>query len=238
MNSPQLPRLHPNFSYRIDRVGIEQEPVLVIDNFLDHADTLIDFAERFGQFNQVRNASGYPGVQAWAPEIYIHALYYHLQDIMFETFAIKVEEISNIKTNFSMVTTPASHLKPIQSIPHYDSTRRSELAAVHYLCTPDKGGTSLYRHRSTGYESIDVSRVDGYEKIAHKEMESPQCKEKYMNGNNDFFEKIASYDAEFNRIIMYRCTSLHSGNIASDFTFDANPRTGRLTLNTFVSTHE
>jgi Family of unknown function (DUF6445) len=238
MNSSKLPRLHPNFSYRIDRVGNELEPVLVIDNFLDHADTLIDVAERFSQFNQVGNVSGYPGVQAWAPEVYIESLHHHLQDIMVNTFELNSEKILNIKTNFSMVTTPPSDLKPIQSIPHYDSTKRSELAAVHYLCAADQGGTSLYRHKATGYESIDAMRVEEYEKIAHKEMESSQCKGKYMNGSNDFFEQIASYEAEFNRIIMYRCTSLHSGNIAPHFTFDANPRTGRLTLNTFVFTRE
>jgi hypothetical protein len=28
---------------------------------------------------------------------------------------------------------------------------------------------------------------------------------------------------------------LHSGNIAPDFLFDTNPRTGRLTINTFIS---
>jgi hypothetical protein len=238
MSSPRLPRLHPDFSYRIDRVGNEQESVLVIDNFLDHADTLIDVAEGSCQFNRVGNLSGYPGVQAWAPEVYIQSLYHHLQDIISETFQLNVEKISKLKTNFSMVTTAAIDLKPIQSIPHYDSTRRSELAAVHYLCAPEKGGTSLYRHKATGFESIDPSRVDEYEKIAHREMESSQLKGKYMNGSNEFFEQIASYEANFNRIILYRCTSLHSGNIAPNFTFDPNPRTGRLTLNTFIYTRE
>jgi Family of unknown function (DUF6445) len=238
MSRIKLPPLHPHFCYRVDRVGNEREPVLVIDNFFDHAETLIDVAEQRGQFNSVGNASGYPGVRAWAPESYIQALYYHLQDIISATFELSADKISKIKTDFSMVTTPASQLKPIQSIPHFDSTNRSELAAVHYLCDREKGGTSLYRHKATGYESIDASRVDSYEKIAHAEMKTPQCAGKYMNGSNDFFEQIASYDALFNRMIMYRCTSLHSGNIAPNFECNTNPRRGRLTLNTFIFTRE
>jgi len=105
---------------------------------------------------------------------------------------------------------------------------------VHYLCGADKGGTSIYRHRSTGFESVNAERVDQYKKIVRDEMESISYQPKYMNGSNEFFERIVSYEAVFNRLVMYRCTSLHSGNIAPDFILDSNPRTGRLTLNTFL----
>jgi hypothetical protein len=57
---------------------------------------------------------------------------------------------------------------------------------------------------------------------------------KYINGDNQYYEQIGSYDAKFNRIVMYRGNVLHSANIAPDFNFDPNPRTGRLTLTSFI----
>jgi len=56
----------------------------------------------------------------------------------------------------------------------------------------------------------------------------------YVNGSTALFEQIAAYDAVFNRALVYRGTSLHSGSLPPDFVPDANPRTGRLTVNTFL----
>jgi hypothetical protein len=61
-----------------------------------------------------------------------------------------------------------------------------------------------------------------------------RIKREYINGSNELFEQIYSVPAMFNRFIMYRCTSLHSANISKDFQFTANPKFGRLTLNTFL----
>lgn len=55
-----------------------------------------------------------------------------------------------------------------------------------------------------------------------------------MNGSNNHYEKIASFDPAFNRLIMNRGNCLHSGKTAPDFSFDPNPRIGRLTLTTFI----
>jgi hypothetical protein len=55
----------------------------------------------------------------------------------------------------------------------------------------------------------------------------------YINGSTDQFEEIASFDAIFNRLVMYRGTSLHSGRIGSDYNFDPSPATGRLTITSF-----
>jgi len=38
----------------------------------------------------------------------------------------------------------------------------------------------------------------------------------------------------FNRMLVYRRNSLHSGNIGKDFVPDANPLTGRLSINCFI----
>ena len=225
--------LHPQLTYRVDRVGNEREPVLVIDNFLDRAELLIDGAETFCKFG---NDPGnfYPGMIAPVPGFYTDIILGALGGLICATFDQDQTRPVGIKSVFSMVLTPPDQLQPIQRIPHFDSLNRSDLAAVHYLCSADKGGTSLYRHRATGFESVDNDRVDDYKKHAAHEMVSAACNGKYMNGSNEFFEQIGSYEAIFNRMIMYRSTSLHSGNIAPDFNLDPNPRTGRLTLNTFI----
>jgi hypothetical protein len=56
----------------------------------------------------------------------------------------------------------------------------------------------------------------------------------FVNASTPLFEQLASYDAVFNRALVYRGTSLHSGSIPADFVPDSDPRTGRLTLNTFL----
>jgi hypothetical protein len=138
-----------------------------------------------------------------------------------------------IKSVFSLVVTPPEQLQPQQSVPHTDSANMKDLATVHFLCA-GQGGTSLYRHRATGFEYVNDKRLDGYRKMIAEQEKMPDFPTGYMNGSNHLFEQIASYEAVFNRLIMYRCTSLHSGNIAPDFRFDPNPRTGRLSINTFI----
>ena len=44
-----------------------------------------------------------------------------------------------------------------------------------------------------------------------------------------------SEEGVFNRMLVYRRNSLHSGSIAADFVPDPNPRTGRLSINGFLA---
>ena len=57
--------------------------------------------------------------------------------------------------DYSLVSTPAQELAPPQRIPHVDSLAKSGLATIHYLFKANLGGTAFYRHRRTGFESID-----------------------------------------------------------------------------------
>lgn len=227
-------QLHPDFSYRVDLVGDERQPVLVIDNFLSDPLTAVEFCATRAQFE--RADAFYPGVRAPAPEVYLQTIYHHLKPIIYTTFSINDSMVKRVFSDYSMVMTPPDQLSLMQCLPHYDSLISSELAAIHYLCEGDKGGTSFYRHRDTGFEYIDHNRSAIYTEKLADGINSAPYRQAYMNGSNHLFEQIASYEAVFNRMIIYRCTSLHSGNIAPDFLFDANPRKGRLTINTFIGT--
>ncbi len=227
-----VPR-HSDFRARVDAIGTERQPVLVIDNFLTHAETLVDFAATHAQFNSAD--ANYPGVRAPAPGAYLQAFRAHLAELIYETFGLMAKDIVGAQADFSMVVTPPANLRPLQRIPHYDSNKSSELAAVHFLCGAEQGGTDFYRHRSTGFEFVDQDRRATYKQAVDRDVaEKGMPPLAYMQGDTQLFERIASYPAAFNRLLVYRCTSLHSGNIASDFSFDPNPRTGRLTLNTFI----
>lgn len=52
--------------------------------------------------------------------------------------------------------------------------------------------------------------------------------------STDLFEQIAKQDGAFNRMLVYRRNSLHSGCIESGFVPDPNPSTGRLSINSFI----
>lgn len=223
---------HEHFQYKVEHVGAEQQPVLIIDNFLDKPELLIDYCAQYGQFNSAD--AMYPGVRAKAPDSYLQALYQYLRPILTDVFALKDEQIKTIDSSYSMVVTPPAQLKPLQAIPHVDSLNSNELASVFFLCGQEQGGTSLYRHRDTGFESLNAERSKIYMGAMNEAVKNRPIHKQYMNGSNEHFERIANYEARFNRFIMYRCTSLHSGNINPDFDFQTNPRTGRLTLNTFI----
>jgi hypothetical protein len=226
-------QLHPDFSYRVDLVGDERQPVLVIENFL--SDSLI--AVECVTHAQFKSADAfYPGVRAPAPEVYLQTICRNLKRIIYTTFSINDSMVRRVFSDYSIVTTPPNQLSLMQCLPHYDSLIATELAAVHYLCDGDKGGTSFYRHRDTGFEYVDQNRSAIYKEKLTDGINSTPYRQAYMNGSNHLFEQIASYEAVFNRMIIYRCTSLHSGNIAPDFSFDANPLKGRLTINTFIGT--
>jgi hypothetical protein len=97
------------------------------------------------------------------------------------------------------------------------------------------GGTAFYRHRATGFEFVDAARKDTYYAHIERLLQSPESLQPtYINGDTELFERIASVPAVFNRMLVYRRNSLHSGSIERDFLPDPNPLTGRLSINCFM----
>ncbi len=227
-----LPKLHPELSYKFYSVGNEGTPLLVIDNFIQDAQSLVNFCVANTCFNKVDNF--YPGLRMAAPPRYIHVINRYLAELMSNIFGLTQDRIAGGKSLYSMVVTPPEQLEIKQCLPHIDSYLSGDLACVHYLCGKEKGGTSLYRHRKTGYEKITSETIDHYKQTVMDEGALIFDRKSYMNGSNTYFEQIASVDAIFNRMIIYPSNILHSGNIAPDFDFDPNPASGRLTLNSFI----
>jgi hypothetical protein len=226
-------RLHDDFKAATVQIGTHREPVIVADNFLSAPQLLIDYAAGQGAFDAVSDAF-YPGSRAPAPAIYCYALRAFLAPLISQAFGLQNNRISGELSHFSLVITAPEKLQLVQRMPHFDNTNPKQLALLHYLCAPAHGGTSFYRHRRTGFEYIDESRLAEYETAVSADLaELGMPPAKYICGDDPRFERIASFDAAFNRVLIYRSINLHSADIASTFNFDANPRSGRLTANTF-----
>jgi hypothetical protein len=232
MNDTLKLQLHPSFAYQNYFVGRDKIPLLVIDNFVEEPQSLIRFCVESNTFNNAD--SFYPGLRMPAPTQYIQAIHYYLGGLIEQTYGLKKNEWLGGRSLYSMVVTPPADMNEQQSVPHVDSFKRGDLACVHFLCGPSHGGTSLYRHKKTGFEIVDKDRIEHYNQVAISEGVLDAHPKSYMNGSDDFYEQIACVDAMFNRLVIYPANVLHSGNIAPTFTFDPNPTTGRLTLNSFI----
>lgn len=224
--------LHPNIASCVYQLGEERAPLLVIDNFLQNPELLVEHA---CQLQFVQNSPLYPGIRAPAPiafqTLFLNALSRQLQKV----FDLKGTKLGLSLCQYSLVTQPADQLTLLQRIPHFDSTQRDELAAVFYLFKDDFGGTSFYRHNKTGYEYIDDARRIPYFKSLESENDTPNMPERgYINGDTALFTRIGEQKGVFNRLIVYRRQNLHSGSISSDFAPNTDPRKGRLTINIFI----
>jgi hypothetical protein len=225
--------LHPAFRWTVVHVGLERQPVIVIDDFLQETNQLIDYAATQAKFLMRRDVA-YPGFRAAAPPEYSIAVKVYLRDLLRDTFGLGPADIAADNCEFAIVTTPPEMLQLRQRIPHIDAPDSCYIAGLHYLCGPELGGTSFYRHRRTGFESVDLDRRDLLQRALQGEIAASGAPPvAYIDGDTDLFVRTASFDAAFNRLLFYRGVTLHSGNISRDFGFDANPRTGRLTISSF-----
>lgn len=216
----------------MERVGRQQAPVIVIDNFHPDPDALVAHAATRGVFSTTSKL--YPGVRATGTFEYVKLVRQRLQALMPGLFG-PPNDLVPTECNFSLVTFRPEDTVPFQRIPHFDGTDMNTIAVLHYLCESHHGGTAFYRHRQTGYEVITPENVHDYARtvdvdVAEHGIPAPG----FVNGSTALFEQVAAFDAVFNRALVYRGTSLHSGSIPADFVPDTDPRTGRLTLNTFL----
>ncbi|MBN7825638.1 DUF6445 family protein [Bowmanella dokdonensis] len=173
----------------------------------------------------------------WASRCAIFPLLDSLQDELIDFFALPARQLGFSVCHFSIVTTAPQQLKLLQRIPHFDTPDKDALAAVHYLFKGPQGGTAFYRHRQTGFETIDESRAVDYFRSLERENDGPNIpspEQGYINGDTPLFEQTAHQEGLFNRLIVYRRHSLHSGAIAPDAVLSADPMQGRLTISSFI----
>jgi hypothetical protein len=224
---------HRDFRVQRLRIGREQAPLVVIDNLAANPEELLNVAAS-KQFGDV--ASYYPGVRAKVSLSYQQFILDQLRGVFAEEFAFESGAVRFTACHYSLVTTPPENLTYLQRIPHIDSVASKELAFVHYLFKADFGGTAFYRHRKTGFEYVDQDRKPEYLRCLEEEKLGPDSPPaEYIRGDTPLYEQLGSQQGVFNRLVMYRRNSLHSGALSRDFVVDPNPRTGRLSINGFLA---
>lgn len=217
---------------RVDYIGNERAPVVVIEDLWPHPQELVDLAA--GRTDYSARSLYYPGVRSSAPVEYARAVTAQLNDLILETFGLP-GGLAITDSTFSLVVTPAENLVAFQRVPHFDSADPNRLALLHYLCGPEHGGTSFYRHRSSGIESVTDDNRDRYIKLVNSEVKSigmPPAR--FIDEDTVMFERVARFECAFNKALIYRGNLLHSVTTPAGFVPNGDPRAGRLTVNTFL----
>jgi hypothetical protein len=226
--------LAQGFDVALSRVGREGERVLTVEGALASPQSLIDYAAEAVAFKPAWGPhGGYPGLRAPAPLNYVEALVRALNPAIQRAFDLSHVKLARAECNFSIVVLGEEQLTPLQQIPHADTCDPLQFALLHYLCGPEHGGTAFYRHRATGYETLTPERQQEYEAVRARELaEQPPG---YIRGDTAHYEQTAVFEAQLNRVLVYRSRTLHSGQIPTGASLDPEPRKGRLTANIFLN---
>ncbi|VVS98977.1 conserved hypothetical protein [Sphingomonas sp. EC-HK361] len=219
-------------SVSVERVGGEGEPIVVIDNFAPDPDALVDAAAAItlaaaGEF--------YPGPRAPAPPEYFAQVGGLVAAAVRKVFGYH-DHLAVDRALFSLATTDPADLSLAQRIPHVDSVEPGRIAIVHYLSRTDFGGTRFFRHRATGFETIDAVRHRAYlDALAAEFATQGEPPPGYISTDSPLFETIATVPPTWNRAILYRSGLLHCAAIPNDIELPADARTGRLTIASFLT---
>lgn len=219
-------------SITLHRVGREAQPLVVIDDFAPDPDALRAAAigSSFGPALQ-----HYPGIRAPLP----HSYFPTQRDVLADALGELLERRGGatlVDASFSIVTTAPDALDIRQRIPHCDAFVADRIAFVHYLAPEDGDGTAFFRHRSTGFETIDEERAPiffGQLEAEFRHGGLPPAR--YVAGDTALFERTMGVEARYNRAIVYPSFLLHSGAIAPDAVLSPDPAVGRLTVTAFLA---
>jgi len=222
------------------RIGTEQSPVVVIDNFSGRLGEILEIAEALAPYPALKS-NYYPGLRRLitstdeAADAYVEETCERAGQ--FIAGAFDVDSFDLIEASFSMVTTLPSELSRPQRAPHFDTPDPKYYALLHYLRVPAGSGTAFYRQRSTGIERVTEGNIGAFVTTAEREAALLAPDSGYIHGSDEFFEQIGTVEAVPDRLIIYQGSLLHSGIIPAAMNFSADPREGRLTANLFVRGH-
>jgi hypothetical protein len=228
-------RFEPSLAATLEVIplGNEQTPVVRIDGALNDASSLVHYAVEQASFERVQG-NLYPGVRAAMPLDYVEGAVRALDPLVRSTYGLKNAVLANAECFFSIVTTPPLELRPLQKIPHIDTTSELHFAVVHYLCDGPFGGTAFYRQTASGFETINDKREPIWAARRDEMLGQLPDNAGYANEETAGYEQIGSISCRFDRLVLYPSNLLHSGLIPSDMTLSPDPAIGRLTANFFI----
>lgn len=229
-------RFEPSPSSQLDipQIGQEEAPLVQVDSVLHDPSALVRYAANEAEFSGV-DSNLYPGIRAPMPLDYVEGVVRALDPVIRNTYRIDGAKLAKAECFFSIVTTAPCDLKPLQKVPHIDTTDSLHFAVVHYLCPEQLGGTAFYRQDETGYESIGPERAARWIEARDAMLAQMPETSGYMSPSTYGYTQTAHIKARFDRLILYRSNMLHSGVIPADAPLNPDPCVGRLTANLFIA---
>jgi len=134
-------------------------------------------------------------------------------------------EVGDLRTDFSLVTTPARRLNKFQKHPHFDET---PLLGIVYLNDPSMGGTVIYRNKRLDLVGLLTAQDrQAYERWLVEAAPDPTI-DSYTLDDPDNWEPVYEIEGRYNRFAAYPGFILHWPHCTSvPEPFD--PRRARLT---------
>jgi len=226
--------LNPAARITIVPVGRSREPVIAVEDALLDPDAAIEQAAQLGFEAADQGRGGYPGVRAKAPRALAEILVEGAAPLIERVFGLRRASLTEVDASFSIVTAPPEALHPMQRIPHIDTRDPRRIAILCYLGRASIGGTAFFRQDSTGLGQVGPDRFDSYYAARRADVARLTPDGGYPGAATPGYSETAHFEARFNRLLVYRSCSLHSGVIPSDTRLSADPRLGRLTVNIFL----
>ncbi len=226
-------RINPNARVKLRTVGVEQNPLLVIDDVLEAPEAMVEAAARASWAPP--KGTFYPGVNADLPVGYLRTLLPALKPSFERAFGLPQDQALVAYGFYALATWGLERFGPLQRIPHFDQPNPMSLAMVHYLCKDQPGGTAFFRHRLSGFESVTPGRRDNYmQAVAQEIARDADRLTGFAGPDTPNYEMIDHVELRFNRLVIYRSNVLHCA-LFDGANLSDNPRTGRLTANSFFS---
>ena len=221
---------------RIQLVSIpDNPPCVVIDNALADPQALVDLAvQHRGSFVEAED-HGFPGLELrMHPDFSARLSDFFLQHVRRHFDARRT--LASF-SRLSMVCRSPGELRPLQRLCHRDfaslDPNQRMFASVLYLFhDPAMGGTSFFRPRQ-GEEETRELRSRWWHMSGEQFTRETGLQPAYPTGSNAYFERVATVDAAWNRLIFYSGGTYHSGDIRHPGRMVPDPVQGRLTLNGF-----
>jgi hypothetical protein len=206
------------------------QQLVSLDNFLVDPEHAI-FQASLQKFAKI--TPQYPGVRAPLDPAVQEAWLAQLAPLLDQWFG-KPDGAWTMQAWYSLVTTPRESLAPMQRLPHVDGTDPGQIAMMLYLHNTGHGGTTFFRHRSTGLTALTAETYPRYSQAVQAEYgRTGLPPAAYPTDGAPHFERVHVAQGTFNRAVFYRGNLLHSGVIDNDAPLKPDPREGRLTINAF-----
>ncbi len=207
----------------------------IVDDALADADGWVARAARHQADFVMESHNAYPGIELAMPD--------GVSERLGEFFAVHIRErlgarrIQRSHSRLSMVTLAPEKLQPRQWICHRDRMglgpeHRIGASVLYLFKDPALGGTHFFIPKRPARD-IDLlvheSGTHDCDAFARKY----GIARGYLTESNDWFEKVASIEPRWNRMIFYDGTLFHCSDIPAPEKLSADPACGRLTLNGF-----